>query len=311
MSNNTFDGNLLEIFLSATAYCLLHLSLDHMFLNISFFSKIIKNLNFKEKVLFTEKICSSINAVLLGIVGIYLNFFLDSFSLRNGGVINAFPPLLDHILCGFIGYSIYDLITMFITNDHWSMYLHHFVGIIGASSMLLVYRLGAFSLSLFTITEITALTNNLVWYSQIFLNHSKKISIIHGEEELNFNAKENEESLPLLKKNNLHFTKKEPPPPSFNLVFFVILRFITFIFVRLPVAPYTIYYASNQLGGFNNLYNEMKLLPPPCSLGITFCVFVMGTLNLLWTKAMLKSTMKTIHKYRLNKSMQLEIQKSK
>jgi hypothetical protein len=78
----------------------------------------------------------------------------------------AFPPIMNFNLAVFCGYTLYDIGLLFIERPHWSMWVHHILGLCGGVSMLLVYRDLSFSTAFFTITEWTAFTTNAVWYAQ-------------------------------------------------------------------------------------------------------------------------------------------------
>jgi hypothetical protein len=76
-----------------------------------------------------------------------------------------------------------------------------------------------------------------------------------------------------------------------------VLRFISFVVLRLPIAPYTIYYALKQVGGLGILYNEMSKTPV-LSLQVTAMILLFGTLNVVWTRASLKSSVKLWNRWR-------------
>jgi hypothetical protein len=55
-------------------------------------------------------------------IGIHLCFVADAF---NSDLWTAWPQLLDFAFPIYLGYSIYDMGTMYFQKQHWTMWLHH------------------------------------------------------------------------------------------------------------------------------------------------------------------------------------------
>ncbi|TPX73783.1 hypothetical protein CcCBS67573_g04932 [Chytriomyces confervae] len=176
-------------------YCIVHVIVDVLYARAAT-TKF--RLSFSERISVAEKVCSSINAVYASasaftIIFIRNAFTADAFNGANcaspmSALLSVYPKApsdvgfisslldADWFLPAYIGYSIYDCVTMYFQGDnHWSMWVHHLVGIYGAIGNLHIRKLSV--LSTFALgTEITALFVNLVWYAETLdLNRPQQI----------------------------------------------------------------------------------------------------------------------------------------
>ncbi|KAJ9065423.1 hypothetical protein DSO57_1019751 [Entomophthora muscae] len=125
--------------------------------------KAVEALNENDRIDLPEKIPSCINGLITGLLGLYVIFWDCAFKFD---VINPYPPILDTLFSNYVGYTIYDLCIMSTkTKEDSTMWIHHIVGLVGASLMPF-FQKGAFFPVLFTITEVTVIPGNLVWLLQ-------------------------------------------------------------------------------------------------------------------------------------------------
>ncbi|KAI8621134.1 hypothetical protein BC830DRAFT_1095967 [Chytriomyces sp. MP71] len=166
-------------------YCIIHVFVDSLYARAA---AARFRLSFSERISVAEKVCSSLNAIYTSSAAFTIIFWRADFnpSAFTGAqctspmstILNVYPTApanatylgsfldADWFLPAYIGYSIYDCATMYFQGDnHWSMWVHHLVGIYGAAGNLRVRSLSA--LSTFAMgTEITAFFVNLVWYAE-------------------------------------------------------------------------------------------------------------------------------------------------
>ena len=65
--------------------------------------------------------------------GLYIVFYKETLQHNP---FRAYTPLLDVIWCLFLGYSLYDSAVMLLQETHWSMWVHHVLGVAGAIGKL-------------------------------------------------------------------------------------------------------------------------------------------------------------------------------
>ena len=264
---NQISNPIFSVFVFFCMFCFIHLVADSLLS--------LENLSKKDRILFCEKINSSLNAIVLGSSGLYLVFYQDIFKYD---LIYPFPPLLKNTLFFFLAYDIYDLITMIYSADHWSMWVHHFITL-ASTIALLIQQQGTFWVCVFTITEFPALTNNLWWYTRLYTTSTYQSN----------------ESSPLLRDStgSSELSTRHTPPTDLLLTM-TILRFVSFFCFRIWVAPFCIYVSLTRYNGFYGFMEQMSLLPIGVSFPIVFCTLMLFILNLVWTFVMGKSTLKAI-----------------
>jgi hypothetical protein len=146
---------------------------------------------------------------------------------------------------------------MIIEKPHWSMWIHHLAALYGSSAMLFLYRDQSWSLSLFTVSttliqlsEVSALTNNIVWYAQTL-----------------------------------------GPRYSVTVCYLSLLRLAAFALVRIPLTPFTAWWAVEKCGGLHGIFQQL-IKTPWLSIQTSGMIALFGLLNVVWTAAMWKSSMR-------------------
>lgn len=134
--------------------------------------------------------------------------------------------------------------------------------------MLFLVRLNSIATAFFTVTEITAFSNNTVWYAQR-LGASPKAVFRWS---------------------------------LFRYISFFNKRLVTFAVVRLPIAPYTVWYVLTHVGGYDEMVKELAKRPI-WSFQVCFMVVLFGFLNILWTGAMLASSLKLWKRWRKSETV--------
>lgn len=163
---------------------------------------------------------------------------------------------------------------MMFIGDHWSMWVHHLIGIAGAGSILYV-RVGAYWPALFCITEITALPNNVVWYLQT-------MAIINTA---SARDKKSKQVLTMSESTTLDSVT----PPTTSLLIAHIFRWVSFAFMRIWIAPYSVYHAYQVCGGWSGVIEAFAAMPVYSMVGIPLVAGTMGLLNVVWTIAITNS----------------------
>ncbi|KAJ3086495.1 hypothetical protein HK102_013025 [Quaeritorhiza haematococci] len=287
----TLAGFVLESFAAFVMYSTLHLLAVWFFRSSGVVSsETLKQLSRKNRILMSEKVASSVNALIMGLFGIYMMFVQNSFKTN---VFTEYPPLLDHLLCNFVGYTIYDVITMAYAGSHWTMWLHHGVCLYAAIGIM-YWRQGAFWNALFTVTELTALAHNMVWYIQYVggerpQNRGKRI--VH-KPSTSAADKKDAMSEDCDKDDAPTATKSEIP--SRLLTTFLVLRALSFLVFRSWIAPYAIYHPIRVSGGWTPFLRDFLELPIGVMVGIPIVLGSMSLLNTVWTVVICKIAAKAV-----------------
>jgi hypothetical protein len=176
-----------------------------------------------------------------------------------------------------LGYSVYDLITMFWQQDITSpaMWLHHVILVVGTSLMpvseishyynmvecdiwrlttLKLARRGAYLELMFFITELSVLFGNLFWYVTAMDRFAQAAA-----------------------------NQKFVPTSSRLKTFVDVMRIITFLLFRIPITPITVYQMT-KLGQFRSFFKEHWFVATACS----FNIVALTILNSLWGAVLLK-----------------------
>ncbi|OAJ43646.1 hypothetical protein BDEG_26988 [Batrachochytrium dendrobatidis JEL423] len=139
----------------------IHLAVSYLIAPLLIKKRILDSLSLDDRISVSEKVCSSVNSIITGWVGFWVLFLKPQFVGKQ--LFHSYPPILDTAFSMYLGYTLYDLITMSFQKHHWTMWLHHAMGALGTIVML-VYKTGAIYPCYLMITEFTAIINNALWY---------------------------------------------------------------------------------------------------------------------------------------------------
>ncbi|ORX86031.1 hypothetical protein K493DRAFT_307154 [Basidiobolus meristosporus CBS 931.73] len=155
-------STLLIVGLSTAFYSLLHFASEKLIVprfNQIAVSKLSKN----DRIDLSEKFPSCVNSIVVGLFSFYLVFIARVF---DNDIFTHYPPALDVLFAGLLGYTIYDSSVMFLKpKEEPTIWIHHLVVAFGCI-MEMYYRQAAFFPTMFCVTEITVIPTNLVWYLQ-------------------------------------------------------------------------------------------------------------------------------------------------
>ena len=181
----------------------------------------------------------------MSFVAFYLLFVADD---AFTDVWTSFPSLLEFAFPVYLGYSLYDMGTMCFQTQHWTMWLHHILGVTG-SLIMMVWRTGTVYATFFMLTEITAVTDNLNWYIKNLV-------------------------IPDMVEPRRSFLRDNVLPLG---------RAASFVFGRVWVGPFALDKSAEMCGGWVGLWRGWARLPlhlsiPGFSIILLFCL-----LNYVWT----------------------------
>ncbi|KAJ3019566.1 UNVERIFIED_CONTAM: hypothetical protein HDU68_010604 [Siphonaria sp. JEL0065] len=243
---------------------------------------------------------------------------------------------MDWVLPAYVGYSIYDCITMYFQGDnHWSMWVHHIVGIYGAFGNMVIRKLSVLS-TFAMMTEVTAMTVNILWYAET-LNLSRpqpvpyrraSITTTMGDTDtpedtptvtpspsMEFSASTAAlEKLNPTKKSSKKSTK---PPPTLLLVTLQTLRTLSFLVFRVTAVPYSFYLVLSRGSAsglsFRGVWELIVTVWNGCSTcerglldwdfdrGLGFSALIVqllfGLLNVVWTAVAIKVLRREVRGY--------------
>ncbi|KAI9015570.1 hypothetical protein DFJ74DRAFT_680800 [Hyaloraphidium curvatum] len=270
----------------------LHYAADRVFVRL-FGSRVVDRLSRKDRLHMDEKVCSTANSVMLSVSSI-LVCFRDQAFRPPGAVFDAYPPLVDDMFSNYLGYVLYDAIVMHLQGgEHWTMWLHHAMGISGALTILTHRQLVYFPV-FFGLTELTAFTTNMLWYVQ-------KIYPLYLAEYAPRRANADGIAAKSATKGAASTSSTAPPVPqatSFSsrsahissdpravklLSATLFTRALSFFVFRVWVFPYTLYYAFGNVGGVRPFLERFKEMPFMVKLLTVTNVTLMGSLNFIWT----------------------------
>ena len=80
-------------------------------------------------------------------------------------------PSLDFIFAVFLGYTIYDMLTMAFQTQHWSIWVHHVLVLIGCI-VVTQYKQAVIYPCYFAVAEWTVLFENVLWYIKVILRNT-------------------------------------------------------------------------------------------------------------------------------------------
>ncbi|KXS17146.1 hypothetical protein M427DRAFT_133604 [Gonapodya prolifera JEL478] len=71
-----------------------------------------------------------------------------------------------------LGYQMYDLVTMWLSGSHWTLWIHH--GVVATHALLYLssHRALSFLGLVWSPCELTAIAHNSVWYYQTVLKYA-------------------------------------------------------------------------------------------------------------------------------------------
>lgn len=193
-------------------------------------------------------------------MGFYLLIFNDFF----GDPWESFPVELETLYPVYAGYCLYDMITMYYQTQHWSMWVHHLLGVFG-SIHLMWARAGAYYSTWFMITEITAVFDNINWYFK---------TLYMSDMDLLSRHKWNQ--------------------------FLSVTRAISFVVLRLPIGPYSLYKSTFKFKDDIGLINQWLSVPLIISIPGTLMIFLFTFLNTAWTLVLLKKAHDKFKKKRID-----------
>jgi TLC domain len=102
---------------------------------------------------------STLHGLVAGLAGLY---FQLAARVWKDDVFVPQPRMVDRMLALSAGYSLHDMLVMFRHGDSVDMWLHHVLMIWGCLTMV-CYRLGSFFPSVFFVSELTVLPQNLLY----------------------------------------------------------------------------------------------------------------------------------------------------
>lgn len=118
----------------------LHFVADRVFRRL-FGQPVVDKLSRKDRLHMDEKVCSTVNSVMLSVSSL-LAVVRDKEFAPPGAVFDRFPPIVGTMFSNYLGYVLYDAIVMHLQGgEHWTMWLHHAMGISGALTILTQRRL--------------------------------------------------------------------------------------------------------------------------------------------------------------------------
>lgn len=232
-------------FIIFLAYTFIHFTADAIFLYL--IPKKYARLSHDDQINLSEKICSSLNAILMTCFGIYLCLLTPSFD-HCFDAFHNYPKLLEIAYPFYLGYTFYDMTVMYFQTQHWTMWLHHWMGAFGAIIMILFKKAALFS-TFFMMTEVTAFIDNIMWYIKMLY-------------------------LPDIGPMRQKYLK-------FRVLPFI--RAWIFLTTRIWVGPFIIYKGINVCGGIIPMLYEWTKIPFIVSLTGISITLLLTTLNFIWT----------------------------
>jgi hypothetical protein len=207
-----------------------------------------------------ERVCSTINAAFIGGMGLYLLVINDLFD----DPWESFPVQLEIMYPVFMGYCLYDMVTMFYQTQHWSMWVHHIMGVSG-SFFMMWGRTGAYYTVWFMITELTAIFDNMNWYFK-----------------------------------TLYMPDIEPESKRKWDKFLAVCRATSFVITRLPIGPYSLYKSTFKFKDDIGLLNQWMSLPLTISIPGSLLILLFSFLNTAWTLVLIKKAFDKFRKKRID-----------
>jgi hypothetical protein len=128
-----------------------------------------------------------LNALIVGGAGVYYSIIEPHFQ-GTEGIIDRYPHSFHWFFSSYVGYSVYDMLTMLaVGGEHWTMWMHHIIGAGGAFLMML-YRQAAYFPIVFTITELSVVPTNWLWLLRTlkFPQSSQQYRVAHLTRSLAF-----------------------------------------------------------------------------------------------------------------------------
>ncbi|KAJ3385746.1 hypothetical protein HDU84_002037 [Entophlyctis sp. JEL0112] len=338
----------------AAAYCLLHALLDLLWARALARRRALSN---SDRISLAEKVASSLNALFIAAAAFHNAFVLDLFSPAAVPIANVhspcsspmisllsiypFSPLqvpagslrsffhYDWVLPAYVGYSIYDCITMYFQGDnHWSMWVHHLVGIYGAIGNMKVQKLAVLS-NFAMLTEVTAFCVNILWYVETLTPNRQRlpppepsITSTLGDTKSNDEGNDSETSPPVspnpaaasstttqqTKKSGKNRKKPAKPAPTPLLLALQTLRTVSFLVFRVTAVPYSLYVVS-RTGSLVDMFAAVwrGCTTRECARGwsvdrvllISALVvqILFGLLNFVWTYVAVKVLAREVRTY--------------
>ncbi|CAG7852512.1 SubName: Full=Uncharacterized protein {ECO:0000313/EMBL:CCA73503.1} [Serendipita indica DSM 11827] len=204
--------------------------------------KRITALSERERLYLGEKTAATLNGLISGGLATYA---VGSGSWK-GDVVQPYPRTAHYALSFFAGFSLYDSVIMALSaREPPMMWIHH------------CYRRLAFFPLAFTITELTTIPFNLIWYSKL-----------------------------------LGFTSASRLVRSLVLV-----RAVAFLIIRAPIGFTSVAYAHRQTKGgiialWRRLFVREEVKPTFLPYGTAFNTILFSVLNLIWTAQALRANLK-------------------
>jgi len=135
-----------------------------------FLPKMMASLQPKDRLYFAEAVVSATHALVLLVLGSHVVFLKKTF---HKDVLRPFPTKeLDVIFSTTLGYGLWDCFVMYLHGESLAMWVHHVLVILG-SFLVMCARQGAFFPTIFVLTEVTAIPQNLLYVVQKLGYNSK------------------------------------------------------------------------------------------------------------------------------------------
>jgi len=159
--NNGSTETLSSLMSAPLLYAFLAASL-HVSLSPVVASLLPKNASQTQRLVFTEKILSTVHAAIVGGGAAWV---IGSGTFA-GDIVNPYTPLIKHLFAIYTGYSLYDCAIMALgAREPPPIWLHHIFGIAGAIGSM-YYKKVLFVPTAFMISEISVIPVNWVWFLQ-------------------------------------------------------------------------------------------------------------------------------------------------
>ena len=187
------------------------------------------------------------NGVITGYVGIHVIWIERIFDDPRVNVFEAWSPSLDFLFAVFLGYTIYDMLTMAFQSHHWSMWIHHLLGLLGCI-VVPIYKQALIYPCYFMVTEWTVIFNNLVWFVKTIRDSDAK-------------------------------------SPSLLYVYLLHARAWSFFALRIWVGPYSVYHSIVAAGGLQTVIQFWASLHWTASFYGIATTAMFSFFNVVWTVA--------------------------
>ncbi|KAH6568780.1 hypothetical protein BASA62_005279 [Batrachochytrium salamandrivorans] len=117
-------------------FCSIHLFVSYLAAPLAISKRTLDSLSLDNRISVSEKICSSVNSILTGCIGVWIIFLQPQFVGKD--LFHVWPLLLDLAFSMYLGYTLYDLLTMVfpetsldnvVASRYGCARCHHYVGL--------------------------------------------------------------------------------------------------------------------------------------------------------------------------------------